>query len=57
MPLPIPEDVMLNVKGMGDEYELEETSKVRLRALCCVCKTNFLLPISEIGVTLEDNPL
>jgi hypothetical protein len=57
VPLPLPEDVILKVKGMGDEDELEESDKVHLRALCCVCKTNFTLPISEIGLTLGDNPL
>jgi hypothetical protein len=45
------------VKGMGDEYELEESDKVHLREIFCVCKKTFLLPISEIGVTSGDNPL
>jgi len=57
VPLPLLEDVILKVIGMGDEDELEESYKVHLRALCCVCKTNFLLPISEIGVTSGKNPL
>jgi hypothetical protein len=48
---------MLKVIGMGDEDELEESDRVHLRALCCVDKTIFLLPISEIGVTSGDNPL
>ena len=45
MPLPLPADVMFKVIGMGDKNELEESDKVHLRALCCVEKTIFLLPI------------
>jgi len=48
---------MLKVIGMGDKDELEESYRVRLRALCCIDKTIFLLPISKIGVTSGDNPL
>jgi hypothetical protein len=57
VPLPLPEDVILKVKGMGDEDELEESFKVLLRELCYVYKTKFLLHISEIGVISRDNPL
>jgi hypothetical protein len=42
---------------MGDKGELEESDKVHLRALSCVDKTIFLLPISKIGVASGDNPL
>ena len=45
MPLPLLEDVILKVKGMGDEDELEESNRVLLRELFCVDKTIFLLPI------------
>ena len=57
MPLPLPEDLILKVKGMGFEDELIESDRVLLRALCCVDKMIFLLPISKMGLTLEDNPL
>jgi hypothetical protein len=57
VPLPLPADVMLKVIGMGDGDELAESDKVCLRALRCVDKTIFLLPISEIGVVSGDNPL
>jgi hypothetical protein len=57
VPLPLPVDVMLKVIGMGDGDELAESDKVLLRALCCVDKTIFLLPISKIGVASGDNPL
>ena len=57
MPLPLPVDVMLEVIGMGDGDELAESYKFFLRALCCVDKTIFLLPISEIRVASGKNPL
>jgi hypothetical protein len=56
VPLPLLEDVILKVKGMGDEDELEESDRVLLRSLCSVHKMIFLLPILEIEVTLGDNP-
>jgi len=55
--LPLPEDVILKVIGMGDKGELEKSNKVLLRELSCVDKTIFLLPISKIGVASRDNPL
>jgi hypothetical protein len=33
VPLPLPVDVMLKVKGIVDEGELEESNKVLLRAV------------------------
>jgi hypothetical protein len=48
---------MLEVIVMGDGDELAESDKVHLRALCCVDKTIFLLPILKIGVASGDNPL
>jgi hypothetical protein len=57
VPLPLLEDAILNVKGMGDEDELVESDRVLLRALFCVCKKHFLLHVSEIGVTSGDNLL
>jgi hypothetical protein len=41
---------------MGDKGELAESNKVRLKVLSCVDKTNFLHPISKIGVALGKNP-
>jgi hypothetical protein len=57
LPLPLRADVMLKVIGMGDKDQLVESNKVHPRELFCVDKTIFLLPISEIGVASEDNPL
>ena len=57
VPLPLFADVMLEVISMGDGDELAESDKVHLRALCCVDKTIFLLPILKIGVASGDNPL
>jgi len=57
VPLPLPADVMLKLIGMGDEGELVESDKVLLRALSCVDKTIFLLPISKIWVDSRDNSL
>jgi hypothetical protein len=57
VPLPLLEDIILKVTGMGDEDEIAESDRVLLRELCCGNKTIFLLHISEIGVTSGDNPL
>jgi len=57
VPLPLPTYFMLKLIGMGDKGELAESDKLHLRALSCVDKTIFLLPISKIRVALGDNPL
>jgi hypothetical protein len=42
---------------MYDKGELVESDKVHLRAISCVDRTIFLLPILKIGVDSRDNPL
>jgi hypothetical protein len=41
----------------GKKDELEESDKVLLKEICWVDNTTFLLPISAIGLILDDKPL